>query len=980
MKKTVQKLFIGAGIGVLCAIVLTLGMKWILPELWINLENRTYDLRYRLQDHNLIRSDESVMEGVRTADRIEDIVIINIDERSMLPDLLGWYGKWPRSYHGEVIAYLKSGNAAVTAFDVQFNDADYGKKETDRIMGIFQDRNRRARLAPAEFSRINGIIREGVNYDRNFVRATRAAGNVIHALHLNDTLNYANRSDYIARTTEKHRLASGAGSGFRLEAGLMETLRRFPVLDGAFPELAQAADRVGLVNVVPDPDGVHRTIPLLLRFRNHAYPAISLQACLKLMNKTLRDVEFVPGKWMDLGRPFHLEKRPDHGLAVSYPGVNGLMIRMLLSSATAVKNLKDGEQVPVTEKIVVARDGAGRIFCEIPAGTVPFPMLRGISGFSQDSLLSIPLNEPRRLREGAPWGIVRSSERLYTLGNIRHEEETIEDIPLNTFLILAGLDLRRAAALKPGESWTVCGNLNVTRHGGRLATEYVLLQGKVLNGLLAFPPSRLDGLTEGKRVYFGDAIRIPMDKHGRMRINYKGPRQVTFKNVSYYDVKAQRVPAEYFCGKIALIGSDAPSMFDIVASPVDQDYPGVEIHATIMANILKNDYMRVWSAQKTFALVLVLCIVIALFSFWVRPLFAIIAVVVLFLGHFVFAFQQFELNTSVAVVQPMLGIFASFVAVIAYRYVTEERDRKFLKATFENYLSPTLIDQMYESKQVPKLGGAEAVCTAYFTDIQGFSTFSEKLGSPTRLVELLNEYLSGMTDILMEHGGTLDKYIGDAIVAVFGAPLHLPDHADKACLTAIGMQKKLEALRAKWKSEGDKWPEIVHMMRMRIGINTGNIVTGNMGSKKRMNYTMMGDPVNLAARLESASKQYGIFTMISNATFDLLGGRYDTRELDKITVMGKTEPVTVYELFDEKGKSPQHVMEIAGLFGEGLALYKNQEWDKAVEIFTKSAKLEQAWRPDQKTSPSRLYIDRCQAFKASPPGADWDGAYKLKSK
>jgi adenylate cyclase len=955
-------------------------MKWILPDLWINLENRTYDLRYQLQDHDLAQFGETVMEGVRTADRIEDIVIINIDERSMLPDLLGWYGKWPRNYHGEVIAYLKSGNAAVAAFDVQFNDADYGKKETDRIMGIFQDQKRRAKLAPAELSRINGIIREGVNYDRDLVRSTRVAGNVIHALHLNDTLNYAYRSDYIARTTEKHRLASGAGSGFRLEANLMEFLRRFPVLDGAFPELAQAADRVGLINVIPDPDGVHRTVPLLLRFRNHAYPAISLQACLKVMNKTLSDVKFVPGKWMDLGRPFHLEKRPGGGVAVSYPGINGLMIRMLLSNAAAVKNLKDGEQLPVTEKIVITRDGAGRVFCEILAGTISFPMLRGINGLSQDSLLSIPLNEPRRLREGMPWGIFRSSERLYTLDNIRNEEETIEDIPLNTFLILAGLDLRRAAALKPGESWTVCENLTVARHAGRLATEYVLLQGKVLDGLLAHPPRDLDGLAEGEKVYFGDPIRIPVDKHGRMRINYKGPKQVTFKTVSYYDVKAQRVPAEYFCGKISLIGSDAPSMFDIVASPVDQDYPGVEIHATLMYNILNNDFMQVWSAKKTYALVLALCVIIALFSFWVRPLFAIIASFVLFLGHFVFALQQFELNTSVAVVQPMLGIFASFVAVLAYRYITEERDRKFLKATFENYLSPALIDQMYESKQVPRLGGEETVCTAYFTDIQGFSTFSEKLGSPTRLVELLNEYLSGMTDILMEHGGTLDKYIGDAIVAIFGAPMHLPDHADKACRTAIGMQKKLEALRAEWKSEGGKWPEIVHMMRMRIGVNTGNIVTGNMGSKKRMNYTMMGDPVNLAARLESASKQYGVFTMISSATHDLVAGRYDTRELDKITVMGKTEPVTVYELFDEKGKSPQNVVEIAGMFGEGLALYKKQAWDKAVEIFTRSAELEKAWRPDQKTSPSRLYIDRCREFKASPPGAAWDGVYKLKSK
>ena len=240
-----------------------------------------------------------------------------------------------------------------------------------------------------------------------------------------------------------------------------------------------------------------------------------------------------------------------------------------------------------------------------------------------------------------------------------------------------------------------------------------------------------------------------------------------------------------------------------------------------------------------------------------------------------------------------------------------------------------------------------------------------------------------MTDILLEERGTLDKYEGDAIIAFFGAPMKLDDHAARACRVAAKMQSKLLDLRKKWVSEGDKWPEIVKQMRMRIGINSGSIVTGNMGSTQRMNYTMMGDSVNLAARLEEAAKQYGIFTQVSEFTKDLAGEGFVWRELDTMRVVGKSEPVTTFDLLDSEEACEQNLRDLKEEFEKGLVLYKEMKWDEAIAQFNKSLVFENIRFPElegQKTNPSLVYIDRCEEYKKNPPPADWDGVYVLTSK
>jgi len=333
----------------------------------------------------------------------------------------------------------------------------------------------------------------------------------------------------------------------------------------------------------------------------------------------------------------------------------------------------------------------------------------------------------------------------------------------------------------------------------------------------------------------------------------------------------------------------------------------------------------------------------------------------------------------------MLGLAFAYTSSVVYNFVTEQKEKSRIQGMFGTYVSPELVNRMIDSGEEPRLGGDEVYMTAFFSDIQSFSVFSEKL-QPTQLVELLNEYLSAMTNILTEERGTLDKYIGDAIVAFFGAPVQVKDHALRACITSqLMIQKQLE-LREKWTAEGDKWPDVVSKMQTRIGINTGSMVTGNMGSASRFNYTMMGDNVNLAARCESGAKAYGVYVMVTEETkveAEKHGNDCVFRHLDKIVVMGRSKPVNVYEIVSLRAQLSPEMEKCITLFDKGLNAYFNQMWDEAIELFKQSAEFEM-YKPDKafgiKTNPSLVLLERCRLMKENPPPSDWDGVYVMTSK
>jgi adenylate cyclase len=513
-------------------------------------------------------------------------------------------------------------------------------------------------------------------------------------------------------------------------------------------------------------------------------------------------------------------------------------------------------------------------------------------------------------------------------------------------------------------------------------------------------------------------FQVPIDDQGQMWINYRGTNDADGNNIfegkseiSYFglvyflqnyaqalqaDPKAEW-PKEYETGdgvkvplppvknQILLVGQTAQGLTDFGPTPMGSQTALVKVHATILNNILKGDYLRQLPLLPAAIswLVLAWATVVPLRNSPVWVAIAVpIALVAAFLGIGFFFFHTASLH--IPFVWPVLGFVIVHGSMVSNRLITESKAKGRIKAMFSTYVAPEVVDQLIASGEEPKLGGEETVITAFFSDIQSFSAFSEIL-TPERLVSLMNEYLTEMSHILKYKGnGTVDKFIGDAIVGIFGAPYHFQDHAYRACLTAIQIQKRQAELREHWEKQGD-WPKIVHEMQTRIGLNTGRAVVGNMGSSDRMNYTMMGDTVNLAARCESGAKSYGVFTMISEDTktsAEQHGNDIRYRYLDRIIVKGRTTPIGMYEIVDKETDLSDATRECLALFDEAMMKYLAKDWEGAIALFAKAEELE-PFRPGQPgvgNNPSLVLMKRCHEMKANPPEGDWDGVYVMKSK
>lgn len=445
-----------------------------------------------------------------------------------------------------------------------------------------------------------------------------------------------------------------------------------------------------------------------------------------------------------------------------------------------------------------------------------------------------------------------------------------------------------------------------------------------------------------------------------------------------------------FKDSVVLIGPVDPLLKDISLMPLNGSHavPRVSVHGNLLKTLLSGRFIERPPVWVNCALIFLLGFVAASFSI-VPPRFNALARIcgaLTVLGYIGAAFLLFSTHDLIIPLVAPVGAALSCTFYGALIHLSNERRQKRrITGMFGTYLSPSLVEKMVESGEEPKLGGIDAEITAFFSDVQGFSGFSEML-APQQLVALMNEYLSAMTDILMEEGCYVDKYIGDAIVGIFNSPVELENHALKACVATQLLHKRLAELRMKWASEGDKWPPFVSRMQMRIGTNTGHATVGNMGSEKRFNYTMMGDMVNLAARCESGAKSYGVYTMVTGETMRSAEAGGDDcvfRFLDKIIVKGRSEPAEMYEVVCLRKDLDAETQKCIELYAEGIEHYRNQRWTPALDCFEKSAELETnrpERNPDSPTTPSLVMIDRTRYLMANPPGADWNGVYVMKSK
>lgn len=509
------------------------------------------------------------------------------------------------------------------------------------------------------------------------------------------------------------------------------------------------------------------------------------------------------------------------------------------------------------------------------------------------------------------------------------------------------------------------------------------------------------------------AARIPLRERQLLEVNWlsawaspKNPR-IGFSSVFNYaamlsseNVEEKKTAEEFFAqpdfkDAIILIGPVDPLLQDLGPTPLDKvPVPKVGVHGNLIKMIVADNYLHrppvfAGVAWLDFAIALGLTGLVSGLARTggARSRSTKLGAAVVLLAYVVFAFWIFKAHHLILpLALPVGAALTTSFAAVTWQLVREEKQKGRIKGMFGTYVSPELVDRMVESGDDPQLGGHESEITAYFSDIQAFSTFSEKLGSGP-LVSLMNEYLTACTDIVQEEGGTLDKYIGDAVVAMFGAPIALPDHAYRACVASQRVHERIGQLRAKWKSEGDQWPEIVCQMQSRIGLNSGRATIGNMGSRTRFNYTMMGDNVNLAARMESGAKAYGVYSMVTEATklaCEQHGGdRVIFRFLDRIVVKGRTQPVPVYEIVGLRESVSPTVFDCIGIFDRGMAAYLAKNWDAAIAAFRQSA-LAEPNRPGEvpgvETNPSLVMIGRCEAMKEHPPAGDWDGVYVMRAK
>ncbi len=421
-------------------------------------------------------------------------------------------------------------------------------------------------------------------------------------------------------------------------------------------------------------------------------------------------------------------------------------------------------------------------------------------------------------------------------------------------------------------------------------------------------------------------------------------------------------------GKIVMIGYSAPGLMDARPSPFSSLTPGTAIVAAAADNILNGDFIRPASGAAAALLILVALLGAAAISRLLEDIrLSLLGVALLSAGLALSAILAFTRGVWLDMAAPQLSLWLGFAAAAAFGYATEGRQKRQIHRAFSHYLAPEVVDEIAADPEKLALGGERRELTCYFSDLENFTTISEGL-TPERLASLMNRSLGVMTETILESKGTLDKYIGDAIMAFWGAPMPRPDHALTACRVALENQARLAVLRRQLEAEG--YPPV----RTRIGLNSGPASVGNMGTARRFSYTALGDNVNLASRLEGANKAYGTYILISESTRQQAGDGIETRELDLIKVKGKTRPVRVFELLGLKGGAAPRVLEEARRFEAALALLRARRWAEAAEAF-EALRRE---RPDDHAA--ELYILRLKAFKDAPPPADWDGSFALTEK
>ncbi|HEY9101050.1 adenylate/guanylate cyclase domain-containing protein [Chitinimonas sp.] len=465
-------------------------------------------------------------------------------------------------------------------------------------------------------------------------------------------------------------------------------------------------------------------------------------------------------------------------------------------------------------------------------------------------------------------------------------------------------------------------------------------------------------------------LMLPVDEEVSALVPFRG-RQRSFKYLSASDVLNGRVRAEDLAGRMVLVGTTAPGLNDLRVAPVDAVYPGVEIHANLIAGMLgdtlpgKPDYLI--GAEFLLLICLGGVMTVALIRLNPLPATLLAASLVLLVTLADFALWKYS-RLALPLAASLLTIMLLYAISMAYGYFFESRNKKQMASLFGQYVPPELVERMSEEPEKYSMEGQSRELTVLFSDVRSFTTISESM-EPKELTRFMNEFLTTLSNVIRtRYLGTIDKYMGDCVMAFWGAPIHDPDHAKNAVLAGLDMQRAMREIAPAMKEKG--WPEVF----IGVGVNTGRMTVGDMGSQIRKAYTVMGDSVNLAARLESLTKHYGVGMIVGEHTRQAVKDGVLFRELDRVKVKGRDDPVTIYEPIGETGAVEKPLRNSVELFHMALKHYRAQDWDLAeLQLINLS----------KQAGPSRLYqvyLERIAQFRKVPPPPGWDGVHEFDSK
>ena len=470
-----------------------------------------------------------------------------------------------------------------------------------------------------------------------------------------------------------------------------------------------------------------------------------------------------------------------------------------------------------------------------------------------------------------------------------------------------------------------------------------------------------------KEVRLGRQL-IPVDRYGRFYINYSG-NSGSYPTYSAAAVLEGKLPPGALKDKIVLVGATAVGIYDMRTTPFSGVFPGVEIQATLMYNILRGNFLRSvsYSPIPELLIIIALGLLLGLVLPYASALWILGFSILLLQGYIISNYLIFRyLGVSLVLLYPLLEIVLVSAGVNVYSFLIEEKARASLKKAFQSYVAPSVVEEIIKHPEMLRLGGERRELTIFFCDIRGFTTLSESL-EPEEVVNVLHGFLNPMSKIVVKHGGTIDKFMGDAIMALFGAPLHYPDHAGRACKTALEMQDTLKSLSQEWESKG-----LPHL-KIGVGINSGVVSVGNMGSDTLFDYTAIGDNVNLASRLEGLNKTYNAEIIVSESTAKALDQSFILRELDCVRVKGKKQAVAIFELLS-LAPADDDLTEFLHFYHQGLKLYKARQWDESIVEFKKALWI----RPEDHQS--LRYCSMAQKYGVDPPASDWECVAHMETK